>query len=165
MHNFLICLLILLPHCSSEKKNDNSIQIVIQCAKSYKYDLRNRVYTVFFLSRPPFDIKFDLTTPENNSIIKMYYDLNLYELKNINQITKNIYIKDGCATMPKLFTILQVKSAEQNQEIQIDQDCNDFYFSNFQTARKVKFFIKFIEDIIQSKPEIKNAPKSDIWYI
>ncbi len=100
-----------------------------------------------------------------SSIIDKYYDLMIYELEDINRITKNIYIKDECKTMPKLFTILQIRSKDINQEIQIDQDCNDFYLSNFKTAKKVKSFINFIEGIIQSKPEIKNAPKSHIWYI
>ncbi len=67
--------------------------------------------------------------------------------------------------MPKDYTILYIKGKGITQEIQIDPNCNDFYLSNFSEANRVKKFIKFILDIIQAKPEIKNSPISDILYM
>lgn len=67
--------------------------------------------------------------------------------------------------MPKFYTVLLVKSKKGIQKIKIDEDCNDFYGSDHYQARKVKKYLEFIYKVLQSKPEINNAPDSDIIYM
>ena len=157
--------LILITSCSSQQLLDKNIDIVIEEMKSYKYDLKNGIFTIFYLSKLPTKIKFNLTNKEQNEIIKSYYSLNLNKIKTINKQTGNIYIEDECMTMPKNYTILHVKTKSLLQEIQIDMGCDNFYLSNFREANRIKKFIKLVLNIIQSKPEMKNAPGSDILYM
>ena len=67
--------------------------------------------------------------------------------------------------MPKSFTRLHIKTISLLQEIQIDEDCNNFPLLNFIKANRIKRFLKIIRNILQSKPQIKNATASDIWYM
>ena len=162
--NRILMLLILNISCSSHIKTE-PIEIVITSDISYKYDLSNGLYTVFYNNKPPTIISFHLTDIEKKNITNKYYSLKLYKLNKINNITGNIYIKDKCMTMPKDRTILEVKTKGRKQEIQIDFYCDSFYLSNFIEANRVKKFINFVFHILREKPEIKNAPSSDIWYL
>jgi hypothetical protein len=162
--NCLLMLLILNISCSSHIKTE-PIEIVITSDISYKYDLFNGLYTVFYNNKPPTVISFHLTDIEKKKIINKYYYLKLYELNKIDNRTGNIYIKDKCMTMPKDRTILEVQTKGKKQEIQIDLYCNSFYWSNFIEANRVKKFINFVLSMVNSKPEIKNAPSSDIMYM
>ena len=123
-------------------------------------------YTLYFINnKPPTVISFHLTDIEKKNITNKYYSLKLYKLNKINNITGNIYIKDKCMTMPKDRTILEVKTKGRKQEIQIDLYYDSFYLSNFIEANRVKKFINFVLLIVNSKPEMKNAPSSDIMYM
>ncbi len=53
----------------------------------------------------------------------------------------------------------------RSQEIQIDEGCNDFKFSNQKEAKAIKEFIQFIRTILDSKPEIKKVPRSNMLYM
>lgn len=155
---FCVCAIILLS-CSKTKTKHANIEIIIKSSKSYQFDLKKEVFTVFYLSKPPTQIKFHLTNEEKSKIIDKYYSLDL------DKIPGKIKIEDECMYMPKLYTILKVNTKNASQEIEIDSECDDFYFSNFQKANRVKKFLKFVGSILQSKPEIKNAPISDILYL
>lgn len=161
---FFICVVILLS-CSSQRAKDTNIEIIINDDQSYKYDLKNGIYTIFYMSKPPSEIKFTSSKEEKNKIIDSYYTLKIDEITDIDKITGNIYIEDNCTTMPKSFTRLHIKTNYLLQEIQIDEDCNDFYLSNYIRANRIKRFLRIIRNILQSKPQIKNAPESDIWYM
>ncbi len=151
--------------CSPQDEIDKNLAITIQSSQSYKYDLENEVFTIFYVSKKPTEIKFHLTNEERNEIIKKYYSLKLNKISKIDKITGNIYIEDKCITMPKIYTILRIQSQNTSQEIQIDTGCDNYDSSNFIEANKIKEFIKFALNIIQSKPGIKNSPTSDIMYM
>jgi hypothetical protein len=162
--NSIFILLMLNMACSSHIKTE-PIEVVIKSDISYKYDLSNDLYTVFYNNKTPTEIHFHLTDMEIKEITRKYYSLKLNELSKIDNITGNIYIKDKCMTMPKDRTILQVQTKGKKQEIQIDLYCDSFYLSNFSEANRVKKFINFVFHILRAKPEIKNAPSSDIMYM
>jgi len=149
---------IIFGSCSPNKKEED-IKITIDYPQSYRYEIDKELYTVFFLSKPALHIKFSLTKVELTKIKTKYYDLG------IDNIADDTNFKDDCMIMPKLKTILTVKSESAIQRIEIDEDCDDFYVSNFLKANKVKEYLKIIREILKAKPEIKNAPMSDIMYM
>lgn len=155
----LNCLLAVFIGCSTKGPIDPSIEIQLEFPGSYKYDVKNEIYTVYFMEKPPLEVKFHLSDDEVNRIINKYYDLG------INKLSQDLLIRDNCLTMPKVLTALRVKTKKQVQRIQIDEDCDDFKFSNSGKANRVKTFMKFIRDIIGAKPEVQKAPKSDFIYM
>jgi len=162
---YFIVVLVILTACHSEKIRDKSINIVINDAQSYKYDLINGVYTVYFMDRPDTAISFHLSPDEATKIVDAYYDLEIDNIKRVDKESGTILIKDNCMTMPKPFTILHVRSKIKLQDIQIDEGCDDFSFGNIKSGKSVKQFLDFIWTILKSKPEIKNAPHSNVMYI
>ncbi|HZH94309.1 MAG TPA: hypothetical protein VEY06_00430, partial [Flavisolibacter sp.] len=77
-------------------KNDN-IEIVIQIAQSYRYDLHRGTYTTFNMQRDTI-INFHLTEEEKRQIVHKYYSLGLDDLNGKQEI------EDNCLIMPKLYT-------------------------------------------------------------
>jgi len=142
-----------------------SIDIIIEFPQSYKYDLKNEVYSVYYMNKPPTNIKFHLSTIERRLIEKNYYSLGIDKLKIEGKKSTKIFIKDKCMTMPKDYFIIHITHAGTYQEIKIDASCDNFYAWNINNANRLKQFIKLILDIIYSKPAVKNAPKSDILYM
>ena len=142
-----------------------SPDIVIEYSQSYKFDLKNEIYSVYYMNKPPTKIKFHLSTIEKRLIEKKYYSLGIDKLKIEGKKSSEILIKDKCTTMPKDYTVLRINNSGTYQEIKIDASCDNFYFWNVNNANKLKQFIKLILDIIYSKPTVKNAPISDILYI
>ena len=138
---------------------DPNIKISIEDAQSYKYNLANQTYTVNRIFHPDTTIHFELTAKEREEIINKYYDLELNVLEGKQRI------EDECMIMPKLYTTLEVKSQRGLQEIMIDEGCNDFKSSFTNQGKKIQMFLKFVEKILKDKPEIINAPKSDIIYL
>lgn len=149
--------------CSSYKTKP--LKIIIKSDLSYKYDLSNETYTVFYTNKPPQEIRFHLSDLEKKEIYEKYYSLRLDKIKKTGLVNDDILVKDKCEEMPKNKTVLHVQSREKNQEIKIDLSCNSFYLSNFIEADRIKTFIVFTLDIIRSKPQIKEAPSSDIMYM
>lgn len=150
--------------CSPEQGKDRNIGFTIKYAQSYIYDLNNCILTVFRHGGST-EIKFKLLSGERKAIIDKYYELEIDKINGVNREMKNIYIDDKCMLMPKLYTFLKVKTKDSFQEIQIDEECNEFYYSNEYNAKKIKRFLKFTIYILESKPEIKYAPKSDSIYM
>lgn len=144
--------------CSTESVRDKNIEIVIYEYDAYKYDLKERTFTVFNNSKPDQVIKFSLSSQERDEIMDSYYKLEL------NKMTGTTVIDDECFTAPNFPTTIAVKSRAGNQKIEIDSNCDNFFISNFRRADKVKVFLKVIDQILKSKPEIKNAPITDRVY-
>jgi len=161
---YFIVVLFTLTGCKSEKVKDKNINIAIDVAQSYKYDLANGIYIVHFMDSPDTAIKFYLSPDEANKIADMYYDLEIDTITGVHKDLGTIVIEDNCMEMPKPYTILHVRTKTKKQDIQIDQGCNDFPLSNEKRDRSVNAFIDFTRHILLSKPEIKNAPVSSVEY-
>lgn len=160
---YFIVVLVTLAGCHQEKIRDKEIDIVINMAQSYKFDLTKGLYTVYFMDRPDTTIKFLLTPDETNKIIDKYYDLEIDNITEVEKELGKILIEDNCLTMPKPYTILHVRSKTKSQDIQIDEGCNDFS-GNTKRGKAVSMFLGFIRTILKLKPEIKNAPYSNVEY-
>ena len=141
------------------------MEILIEYAHSYKYDLKKEILTVTNISKPSVEIPFKLSKEERAGIVGKYYKLSIDNIIDIDKEMGKIYIEDECKLMPKLYTVLHIKSQYHFQQIQIDTDCDNFYFSNYKKAARVKKFIKYVYEILNSKEEIKHAPKSDMIYL
>ena len=142
---------------------DKNLDIIIEYAQSSKIDLTKAVYTVYYWERPQLDVPFKLLPTERSKIIEKYYSLSLYELTNVDSILGTVYISDYCTDMPKLYTILTFKSNQNVQKLQI-ASCDQYSVRDKTDAKKVNDFLDFVANIILKKPEVKNAPRSDIIY-
>ena len=146
--------------CNSYNPNDHlPIQVIITIGQSYKYDLKNQIYTVMNISKPSINVKFKLSDHEREKITDKYYALEL------NNIKTKTFIKDDCREMPKLITTLEVERQNSSHQIFIDIYCNRYSQFDSTKAIRVKDFINYVFDIIKSKSEIKNIPKSDMIYM
>jgi hypothetical protein len=144
---------------------DRSLHLEIQYVQSYKVDLTKGIYTVLFMNKPPLHIYFKLSDAERTGIIDKYYSLSIDKLNEVDQITGNVYIEDNCQTMPKTYTFLTVRGDSIYQQIQIDAGCEDFKDHERGNAKRMKVFLDYVYKMIQSKPEVKNSPPSDILYM
>lgn len=144
---------------------DKNFHLVIEYAQSSKVDVTKGVYTVFFVDRPPLNIKFLLSASERKQIIDKYYSLSIDELNDIDEMTGTVYIEDKCMIMPKTYTYVTVRRDSTIQKIQIYEECDDYSFNMSNKAKRVKAFLQYVDKIIQSKSEVKNAPRSNIMYI
>lgn len=156
--------LVTLSSCHSAKVRDKNITIIIDFAQSYKYDLTAGVYTVHFMDKPDTTIKFQLSPDEINKIVDKYYEFEIDNISGVHKDLGTIVIEDNCMIMPKLYTILHVRSKTKLQDIQIDEGCDDLSLGDVKRGKSVKLFLNFVRAIVKSKPEINNAPQSDIIY-
>jgi hypothetical protein len=149
----------IIASCSSkDQTKDEKMAIEIQIAQSYKYNLQQETYTIFNMQGDT-TIHFHLTSQEKEQIIDKYYSLHLEELQGKHEI------EDNCLVMPKLYTTLKVKSKEQEQETIIDESCDDYKGLFNSKGKRVATFLQFVTSLLKTKPEIKNAPTSDIMYL
>ena len=133
-------------------------EITIESAQSYKYDLKNEIYTVYFFSKEPVEVKFSLSKEEKEEVFEKCHSLEL------NSDTEEINFDGNCVNSPTLYETLLIRSAESSQKIKISANCD---YSNTPYSYKVgrvMEFIKLVTDLVESKPEVKAAPKSDIIY-
>ena len=162
MKEIIFALTVLLISCSNNNNSAGSkherekVDMVISESRSYKYDLEHEIYTVFFLSKPATEVTFKLSAEEKEEILNRFYTLKLDKIQDTEQL------EDKCAIMPKLYDTLAVKKQASLKNIIIDLSCDDFVSSE---AKRVKDFMMYVKCIIDAKPEIKNAPKSDILYL
>lgn len=146
--------------CSSPVTRDYSeLAVKIKEAQSIQYDLKNQLYTVFFLSKPSYSVRFELSEKDKSEIISWYYKLKL------NEISENVLLEDKCAIMPKLYTILSIKNNNKYFDVKIDANCDKPESKNTSLALRIKKYLQILKNILKDKPEIKSAPASDIWYI
>lgn len=74
-------------------------------------------------------------------------------------------LKDNCRNMPKLLTVIKTTTAHAEQEISIDEHCEDSGFFDSGREKRMKKFPKLVKDIVFSRPAVKNAPESDVFYM
>lgn len=144
--------------CSTNIANNN-IEIIIEDAHSYRYDLKHKVAVTFFVNKEPAESHFTLSPEENAAIVERYFALRL------NKIGDSIFFKDKCRYMPKMYTTLIIRSGQTVQKIIIDSDCSKFYSADMPAANRVNSFLNFVWSILRKKPEISDMPKSDILYL
>ncbi|GAB2656765.1 hypothetical protein GCM10027036_07770 [Flavihumibacter cheonanensis] len=158
--------------CKSDSKNvkdleafmgDKNIQVIIQHAQSYKVDVMNGIYSVFFISKPTLEVKFELSIEEKRQIVEKFYSLDLPNL--LPEKEEVLHIEDECFIMPKIYTYLSVKGDSLTRQIEIDTSCDDFSQFNADKANRIKSFLDYVSKIIYEKPQVKNAPESDIFYL
>jgi hypothetical protein len=150
--------MLFLQSCSYHQRNQKGIEIVIEIVQSYKIDLKAEIYTVYFLTKEPLEIKFQLTEEERREII------DLFDSLKYNRKVDWEYIGDSCWDAPKLYTIVSIKPEEKIHKVYIDIGCGAYYHNDEQMAIQYKRLILLIRKILKSKKEIKEAPKSDIGY-
>ena len=159
MGKFIFIIVICFSCSSNYKMKDANFELVIEVTKSYKYDFINGIYTIFYIDKSPEEIKFQLSEDEKNSIQEKYYELNLNKLPN------DINIDGTCMNMPKLYTVIQIKTTNTLQKIQIEMGCDKFNILKTGRAKRINNFINYVYQILNSRPEIKNSPKSNVDYI
>lgn len=90
MNKFIFSIFLFLSFCSPRTNNEDDVEIVIAFSGYSKMDIKKEIYTVYFFSKKPIEIKFQLTDEERARIFKKYDSLNLNE--NINEMK----IWDNC---------------------------------------------------------------------
>ena len=96
--------------CSTKPETiDQNIEITIEDAQSYKYDLSKHTYSISRIFKPDTTIHFKLSTAETEQIISKYYELELDLFRSRERI------EDNCMIMPKLYTTVKVKSKHDLQ--------------------------------------------------
>ena len=171
---FLLIIYAFITACQSSDRHkqdsesfsqDRNLQIIIQHAQSYKIDLMKGIYTVLFINKAPLNIEFDLNLIEKAKIIDKFYALKLDEQMPDIVNSATMSFDDNCFIMPKIYTYLNVKGDSLAMQFKIDESCSDFIQPNADKARKVKAFLDLVNEILNRKPELRNAPKSDIFYL
>ena len=159
MRKLLVIIAISFSCNSNRISTEINFELIIENAKSYKIDFIQGVYTVYFINKPPEEIKFLLSGDEKNGIQEKYYELSL------NKLPSEIKIPGTCMIMPQIYTTVYIKNENTLQKIQIENGCDEFSFFESRKAKRIKTFINYIYQILNLRPEIKNSPKSDVEYI
>lgn len=66
--------------------------------------------------------------------------------------------------MGKLNKAIQVRSAGHIQTTIIKDDCDKFFAPDRHKAGRIKKFPETVDEILGSKPRIKAAPTTDVFY-
>ncbi|MDZ4793323.1 MAG: hypothetical protein SGI83_03510 [Bacteroidota bacterium] len=155
---FLVLLFFCFAKCKIKNYSNERVDIVIEIVQSYKYDIGKKVYTVYFLEKKPNEIFFELSKEEDMKVQEKYYALNL------DKCNGNFEIENNCLITPKLYTVVTMNSKNNKQRIKIYSDCNKYSSKDLKMAKRVNEFINFIIELVQKKPEIRNAIPSDMLY-
>lgn len=160
MKKFIVIIAVCSSCASNYAVHDTNFELVIEVPNSYKYDLKNNIFTIFYVDKSPEEVKFQLSKEEKNSLQEKYYEFRL------NKLAENIDIEGTCMIMPLLYTNIIIKRDNNIiQKIKIDRGCTKFNIFNSGKAERVNNFINYVFKILNSKPEIKNSPKSNIKYL
>lgn len=155
-------LLIALPFTACNLKRDVADipieKITVKMGSSYKIDLENAAYTVYFFNGSSYDCKFTLSDQDKKDILKMANGLGLTQLKG------NIQVEDNCQFFPKVFTQLSFYAGSNPVHISIDAGCDKHSILKRQHASGIIDFLAFLHKRIFSKPEVLRAPQTDISY-
>lgn len=158
MKIILYIALILLSAFNASSQSKYSIKefnLSIQFSQVRKFDLYNGICYLYKSHHDFIKINFKLSRREKRTICNQYYSLGLDSLKNEKE-----YI-DSCFYVPKNHTTLNFKIENKNKMIKIDKNCDNFNQSDSSSARQVQKYILIVEKILQSKKEIRNAPKGN----
>lgn len=146
--------------CSPQIVGDlKQFKITIIEGQSIKYDLLNNTYTVYFLSKDPYTVKFTLSEDDKKQLLKSIYRWKL------DKTSSDAEYQDNCNIQPKIYTVVEIFNEKQFR-LKVNPDCNSFKNGSFSVPGKnVVEFINSVKQILKSKPEIATAPFSDIIYM
>lgn len=154
----LIFLMLAALSCSSPITKDlKQFEIKIVEGQSVKYDLSNYTYTVYFLSEKPYIVRFTLLEDDKKKILRLIYKCKL------NKISRDVDYQDDCHIQPKIYTVVEIFN-EKHFRLKINPDC-DIFKAEPVYGKNIIEFIESVKEILKSKPEIANAPTSDIIYM
>ncbi|HEX8576376.1 MAG TPA: hypothetical protein VF677_08790 [Flavobacterium sp.] len=151
-------IIIALLFISCTKKNINSI--VIQNDRSSEINLFEGEYIIHFMSKEDSKYKFPIDREEILEI------KNTYERENIFDYGKElIAVEEELFSVPLSDTKYIIHFEDGTKQVIIVR--TDFVKNplDMKKYRRLKKFIDKINDIIKSKKEIQNAPRSDVFYM
>jgi len=137
--------------------NNGDLDIKINRDNIEYFDLKNQLYKVKFTNKGDVVIKFKLTDKEKQEIKKIYYENGLSKFKEKTEI------KNFC-NFPISITTITIIENNKTKEIKLFNSCSKYGIFNIK-GRKTDNFLESIYKILYSKPEIKNAPKSNMMLI
>jgi hypothetical protein len=140
------------------KRQDYSVQLQIEDASNYSYDLNNRLMTVHFRSRPDSTVKFHLSDTELRSIIEKYYSLHLDTFKGSEEV-------QDLFGLPSVPITLRVYSGKGVQELSFFSNSAAINHVNKEKSERLHTFFEFVHSILNEKPEIQKSKTSDIFYL
>jgi hypothetical protein len=153
---------LLFASCSTNlNSRDLDLQVIINYARSYKYDLNAQTYTVSRVSKPDTVIHFSLSKGEIDRIISKYNDLGLASFQNQLNIVDSCF---GLTASQQLSATIKATNKTSVQVITIQEGCEKFAPVIAENGKKIISLLQFMRKIIDNKQEIIKAPKSDIQY-
>jgi hypothetical protein len=114
---------------------------------------------MYYISRQPLAISLGLTEDERSRIAEAWYLLKL------DRISGRTTLADNCNRMPKLYTVIKATTVHTSQEISIDENCEDPGFFDSGREKRMKKFLRLVRDLVFSRPAVRAAPKSDVFYM
>ena len=155
----IIIIIFLLQVCTWASSQTNSqpclFDLSIEFSKIRKCDFCEGVYCIYsdgaFVSIP-----FNLSKRDKKKLYKNYYRLGLQKLE------KDKFYDDSCIYQPKSYNTLRFNIKGKSQVIKIDPNCDRFDDKDRFSAKNVQKYIAILKEIMQSKKEIRDAPKSNI---
>ena len=116
----LLLILFVVCQCKNDVENYAPVDAKIKIGESYEIDVKAKIYTVFFLEKPPLKVKFQLTVEEEREIYKYYSNIDFAGLAFEEPLP------DNCNMFPKIYTQLIFHRANRDQKVVIDIDCDKF---------------------------------------
>jgi hypothetical protein len=165
------CLLLpfIVVSCTSKNvdiSNKPDLEIQMNIAKHRYVDLNKQISVTKFMSRRNDTVHFSLSETELRSIKQLYYNLGLDQIER-----DSLFVSDGCKIMPKMYTKMYIITGNKRQIFYGDTDCDIGHKIHGPVkrpkslAKRVNRFMVEIESLILSKPEVKNAEKTDYLYM
>lgn len=153
---YLIIFLVLI----SCKEQENISSIVIKNDRSNIIDLFEGKYTVYHREGKIYSYSFKIEDYEIEKVKKAYHENGLGQMADTLTVTSSNIIMMPFNTTTYIITY----SNGRKQEIIVEEDSttNPLLLKKYVRIRN---FINEINRVIDSKDEIKNAPKSDILYM
>ncbi|MFN8290804.1 MAG: hypothetical protein U0U70_11140 [Chitinophagaceae bacterium] len=128
----------------------------IKQGNSYEIDFTKGIYTVFFDTKPPLQIKFIITDSEKAVLQKKM------DLLDFKKRESGFLISDSCYDKyPKIYTLLNFTTRGISRSIQIDLACTKYSIDNVNFANQVKEILLSAKKSVHSENEI---PESDVTY-
>ena len=122
-------------------------------------DLQKDLYTVHFMDSSKVDYKLNFTPAERNVIMKSFEDLKL------NRLRDSIFLEDQCVIAPKMYTTIRFVYKSNYTSVTLDKNCKLPAGKHEGEVKKIKQFLGLFDSIITTKPQIKNAVRSDFRYM
>lgn len=134
--------------------------IVIKNDRSSVIDLFEGRYTVYHREGKISSNRFKIEDCEVEKIKKAYYENGMGQMRDTLTVTSSDIIMMPFNTTT--YTITYSDGRKQEITVEEDSKTNPLHLKKY---IKIRNFINQINQVIDSKNEIKNAPKSDILYM